>query len=256
MISVSSRKILQFLTLFVLGITSANLVVQVSKFFLGHDYLFGLSRLLDINNENSIPAWYSSMTLLLCAFLLWIIGSVQSTPRDAKYWKGLGAIFLVLSLDEAASIHELLIPIGNLFNASGLLMFIWVIPGIAFVAGVALVYWKFLLSLPKTTQYGIIAAGIVYVMGTVGMEMLGGLYIQYTTDHGIDILSGWGGMSFALVLALEEFLEMLGILIFIYALLSYLNVNVKKVQVKLSESATDRAHPTAEYDGPAFGESR
>jgi hypothetical protein len=236
MISVHSQKILRFLALSVLGITCANLAVQVAHFFFGYDTLWGLSRLLDVNNENSIPAWYSSITLLFCAILLWLVSSVKQQRGDnyIKHWKGLSIIFLLLSLDEAASVHEILIPFGGLFNARGLLMFIWVIPGMIFVLSVALVYWKFLLALPAKTRYLFLAAGAVYVSGTIGLEMMGGQYIHLTGK--------WGGMGLALILAMEELLEMLGIFIFIYALLSYIDTNFKDIQLHFPVKHPDSEH--------------
>jgi hypothetical protein len=235
MISVHSRRILRFLLLSVLGITCANLAVQVSRFLFERDTLWGLSRLLDVNNENSIPAWYSSITLLFCAILLWLISSVKQQRGDdyIKHWKGLSVIFLLLSLDEAASVHEILIPLGWVWNTKGFFMFIWVVPGMIFVLSVTLVYWKFLSALPAKTRYLFLAAGTIYVSGTIGLEMIGGQYIHSTGN--------WGEMGLALILALEELLEMLGILTFIYALLSYIDTNLKEVQIHFPDKPSDQA---------------
>lgn len=244
MISFHSQKLLRFLALSALGITCANLAVQVAKFFFGRDTLWGFSRLLDVNNENSLPAWYSSATLLLCATLLWLISSVkrQQSDKYAKHWQGLSVIFLLLALDEAASLHEILIPFGWAWNTRGFFKFIWVVPGMIFVLSVVLVYWKFLIALPAKTRYLFVIAGAIYVSGAIGWEMIGGQYFQYAIDNPIDLTSGWGGMTLALMLAMEEFLEMLGILVFIYALLSYIDANFREIQIHFSGKHRDAKH--------------
>jgi hypothetical protein len=53
----------------------------------------------------------------------------------------------------------------------------------------------------------------LYIGGAIGMEMLGG-YLAYTT--------GMKSVSYLIVTTLEESLEMLGIVVFIHALISYI----------------------------------
>jgi hypothetical protein len=225
------------------GLTLANLTVQVARFSLGRNNLLGLTRLFDVNNENNIPAWYATITLLLCSLLLWLISSIKSHRKDqySRYWKGLSIIFLLLSLDEAASFHELLIPFGPTVKASGFLFFIWVIPGMIFALSVGLIYFKFLMTLPAKTRYLFVAAGVIYISGCVGLEMIGGYYFDVHIRETVDAhASGLPALSMAMILATEEFLEMLGILVFIYALMSYINLNLKEIQVSFSESKAEQ----------------
>jgi hypothetical protein len=217
----------------VLGITLINLAIQTAKIFMGYDSLLGLTRLFDINNENSVPVWYSSATLLLCSFLLWLISATKKRQDEKyiNYWRGLSIIFLLLSIDETASIHELLIPFGSVVNTSGFLYFFWVVPGIVFVLSVALIYLKFLMALPTQIRRLFLAAGIVYVLGAVGLEMVGGHYFDSYIRENLTTASAWTNFSMASILAVEEFLEMLGILIFIYALLSYIKLNLINIEI-------------------------
>lgn len=244
MISICSRKILRLLAFFLLGLTLANLMVQIARFLLGYESLLGLVRLFDVNNENNIPSWYSSITLLLCSLLLWLISEVKSRRQDqyANYWKGLSIIFLLLSLDEVASIHELLIPLGYAAHTSGFLFFIWVIPGIIFALSIAVIYFKFLMALPAKIRYLFLAAGVIYISGAVGFEMIGGYYFDvYVRENTLTYASGLPALSMAMLLAVEEFLEMLGILVFIYALLSYINLDLKELQISFYEGKPDRS---------------
>lgn len=236
MISFCPQKLLRFLAFFVLGLTGANLIVQIAKFFFGYSHLWGLSRLFDVNGENNIPTWYSSTTLLLCALLLWVIAEVKHHHGDryTRHWKGLSIIFMLLSLDETASLHDLLNPLGTAVNASGFFLFIWVVPGIIFVLSVLLFYWRFLMNLPAKTRYLILLSGVIYVFGAIGLEMIGGNYFdQFVQDDLAAYASGWDGMTMALFLAVEELLEMMGILVFVAALLSYISVDLQDIHTRV-----------------------
>lgn len=227
MLSIYLRKAFRFLVVFMLGLTLINFVVQVFRFLLGYDNLLGLVRLFDVNTENSVPTWYSSIALLLCSLLLWLISVAKGHRNDrfVSHWKGLSIIFLFLSLDEVASLHELVIPFGRSINSSGFLYYFWVVPGMIFVTTVALIYRKFLIALPTKIRYLFLIAGIVFVSGSVGLEMVGGYYFESNIGENIHTASELTNFSMAVLLALEEFLEMLGVLIFIYALLLYIKMS-------------------------------
>lgn len=239
MISISPKKIIRFFILVIVSITLANIVIQYSKFFLGYDSLLGLSRLLNVDNENAIPSWYSSITLLICSTLLALIFAIkkQQNDRYTNHWKGLSIIFLYLSLDEAASIHEILIePLRHSLKLSGFLYFPWVIAALILVLIVAITYWKFLFSLPTKIRWLFMIAAAIYVIGAVGMEMVGGAFLSTNlASVSMEKSTGWHGMGFQLILAVEELLEMIGIGVFLYALMRYISANIKDIQIRVSD---------------------
>ena len=63
-----------------------------------------------------------------------------------------------------------------------------------------------------------IKAGLIYVLGAVVVEMLGGDYLYLTNDLPTRV----NDFRYAFITTVEESLEMLGIVLFIYTLLSYL----------------------------------
>src|SRR5687767_12059243 len=87
----------------------ASTAGQMLKYFLGHDHLFGLTRLTYLNGEATIPAWFSSIALLMVALVLAVIGTTKHRTGDGTgwYWTTLAFGFIYLSMDEAAAIHEL-----------------------------------------------------------------------------------------------------------------------------------------------------
>lgn len=115
-------------------------------------------------------------------------------------------------------------PLRNKLNVGGLLYFAWVIPGAIFVGACLLVYVKFLSDLPAKTRGMFLIAGTLYVGGAMGMELLGGYHTE---------LYGLENMPYVLITTFEELLEMLGIAVFIYALLSYISSYMKGVLFKL-----------------------
>jgi hypothetical protein len=170
---------------------------------------------LNVNAEASVPTWFSSSILLLCSALL---GAITYTVRRAGdryslYWGILSIVFVILSLDEAASIHEKFIaPFRALLDTGGLLHFAWVIPGGTFAVIFGLVYMRFLFNLPMPIRHLFLAAGALYVSGSVGLEMIGGL---------VSDLHGEENLLYVTMVTVEESLEMFGAIIFFYALIRY-----------------------------------
>jgi hypothetical protein len=217
-ISLKVKKITTILTIFVLFLILAG---TISEF---HEYLNNpilssewFTDLFNLDSEFNLPALYASLSLLLCAQLLWIVTAIKKQERDRYflYWRNLSFIFLFLSADEAFSIHEaLIIPaVREALNLSPIFYQTWVIPGIILVSIFVWKYLKFLRYLPRSTCRLFILAGTLYVGGALGMEMAGGVYFDLydkTVIPGIGVI-------------VEEALEKFGIVVFVYALLTYLS---------------------------------
>jgi hypothetical protein len=92
------------------------------------------------------------------------------------------------------------------------LRFAWVIPGVAFCAVVGGLFIPFVRDLPAGIRGQVIAAGIIYVSGALGMEML---------DGAVYSRAGHSPLYVALTV-LEETLEMCGTVLCIRAFSSLL----------------------------------
>lgn len=211
-ISLSPTKTVPILVFVVLCLT----VLSVSSQLLQHNFdlgrvFAGLVRLVDVDEEHNIPTWYQSLTLFFCSVLLAKIAT-EKKLNNMKYvlhWWGLSIIFLFLSIDEMVCIHERTIYGGG----KGFSHFQWVIPAAFFVLFFALSYLKFLLHLPARTKSLIVLAAVLYVGGALGMELVNGYYFE---------LYGPENIRYSMLTTLEEFLEMLGVVIFVKALLSHI----------------------------------
>ncbi len=108
------------------------------------------------------------------------------------------------------------------FHFTGYLYYSWVILGGFFVVAVGLSYLRFLAHLPAVTRRLFLVAGSLYVGGVLGVEMMGAHW---------DSLYGQANLGYAMIVAVEEMLEMAGIVVFLYALCSYIEQDMKEIRL-------------------------
>lgn len=234
------KKITRFLLWIVFFLALMSIIGQVSKYFLGHGSLLGFVRLFYVDLENNVPTWYSSITLLLASLILAAIAYAKKIEKDPYryHWAVLSLLFFFLSIDEDASFHECLIePLKSLGQVSAFFYYAWVIPGIVLVLLFGLFYLRFLLQLPSRTVFLFFFAGFVYILGAVVVEMISG----YQASR-----YGEKNFTYSLIITLEEILEMGGIIIFIQALIEYLQVTVSVIHLKIGDQKT---LPESSHDG-------
>jgi hypothetical protein len=213
-------------------VSAAGLATALAHHWLGHDKQLGLRLLLDLDGEGNLPTWWSSFLLLVAAALLGVIAGQHSTRGggNVRHWAALAAIFLALSVDETAQVHELVGKhVHRLLATRGTLRFAWVIPGALFVAVVGFTYLRFLGRLPPATRRRVAVAGAVYVGGALGLELLESAAVER-----------WGqGAAWAALSTLQEIAEMVGVVLFIHALLAHLASEGRGLALRV----TSAAHP-------------
>ncbi|MDM9630304.1 hypothetical protein [Robiginitalea aurantiaca] len=182
----------------------------------------------DFDHEGNLPTFYSSLALLSSGLLLFIISYFHKTNRLEHFqWKGLAFIFVFLSIDEITMIHEQLwMPTHKLFNTTGLLYYAWYIPYGILLLILLFIYSKFLMRLPKKIRWLFILSGFVFVFGAIGIESVSGYY---------DELHGQENLVFYIICTVEELFEMVGVAIFIYALLLYISDTIEHIDLKSTE---------------------
>lgn len=174
--------------------------------------------ILDVDSEESFYTWFSTLLLGLAALLAFVLaawrsGRGRSFPRQ---WGIIGAILLLLSMDEMLSFHERLSGmLSNAFSTSGIFEFAWVIPALVLVAAVGIVFLPFILRLPHRVARDIVLSGVIFVTGAVGMEMLAGLHVS-ESGGGAEVFAS---PTYRALTNIEEGLEGLGVLLLIRALL-------------------------------------
>ena len=166
--------------------------------------IFGLSR------ERNIPTLFSSVILLGSSMLLGYIAYLTRLTggRYSLFWAILSLGFLYLSVDETAYIHETLSE-----DRAG-----WVFVAAPFLILFLLFYIRFFLHLPRSTKLYFLSAGLLFIGGAFFLEFIGSWRKSIVDENSI-------AQTYLVFTTVEESFEMLGIILFIYALLLYLRDN-------------------------------
>jgi hypothetical protein len=183
------------------------------------DTMRHLLNLFNMNREVSIPTWWNQVLLAVAALLAVCIGRDtrvrRGTASDSGYWIALAVFMGLASLDEGSAVHEIAsAPFRVLLGVTtGPLSYAWIVPALAVVLVLVLVFLRFFLRLPVRTRWGLALAFAVYLFGAVGLEAVAA-----------NFLTGGGevtGIPYIVLSGGEEFLEMLGAIVFIDTLLDY-----------------------------------
>lgn len=206
-------------------------LLHVGFQILTYDQVTTLSPLasrFNVDEEQSIPTWFSQMLLFVAAALLFMIGFVKRKSHEqfAWHWVVLGIIFLYFSLDEGATLHETL---GEYLKAafsglSGPFYFAWVIPFGVLACLFAVTYIKFLRQLTGKERLWLMAAGFIYVSGALGMEMVGGEVLSANLPF----------VYYVVCFTLEELLEMIGCALLITFAIRYMSNHTMAIRLGFS----------------------
>jgi hypothetical protein len=241
-LTIHAKKIVRAMIIAVLLITLVSFVARVAMYVWGvEEYLESL-RIFDVGEERSIPTWFESLQFLLCSVLLAVIAVAKERRSDryVLHWSVLSIILLLLSLDEVASIHEaigqqserLLHSITGL-TPSGAIKFFWVVPGAIFVLIVLLAYLRFLTDLPRSTRRSFLFAGALFVLGVLGLEMLSAQVSASSESIANFFGSAIPQIMIGLLTCVEEMFEMLGLTVFVYALLAYIRSYIEDIHTRV-----------------------
>jgi hypothetical protein len=218
---ISPRGVATILAGCVLGIMAVNLIGFYLRFWTQHS---GLSTMLivmfDVNRESSIPTWYSGFQLFAVAAVVALIAHYARVTgqRHVWHWRILAGLFVLMGADEMAKLHEwlggpskqMLESMG--IEATGFLLWSWIVLGGVIALAVGLAFLPFVLRLPRRTCVLVFVSAAVFLGGALGVEAFSG---HLATRFG-------AGVAKVAAQSVEEFFEMTGIAIFIYAMVDYL----------------------------------
>ena len=229
-IKLNPKRILVILFAIVIALVGLSIWGQYFKYFgvadiKGPWHEFILDLLMQnfyMDFEGNVPSFTNALMLFVPALILAGIGAWKNSMKDKfrVHWIILAVIFLLLSFDEAASMHEKLIkPMREYMGADGVFYFTWIIPGLAAIAVFALAYLVFFLHLDTRFKILFFFSLAVYLGGVIGGEMVSGYYAANL---------GLKNYTYAVVASLEESIEMFGCALIIYSLLEYIKFNIKE----------------------------
>jgi hypothetical protein len=231
--NLTPERIVKWLFGMVAVLLAANLLAIYTKYVMGHPYQ--IFWLFYFDEEANIPTLYSFVVLVICSVFLWITGSLEKVKiqKQSIFWKGLACVFAFIAIDELSGIHETFNNDGTKllggFTADGYLYYAWLIPYGVFFAVISIFFVKQYLRLPRQTKFILFIGMAVFLAGSVIFEMIGARYVA-THDEGMDRL------GYALIATVEELLEKIGIIIFLYAILKFYVAQHGKAEFRISIS--------------------
>lgn len=222
------KRIAQLLTSVALLLGVISFAGQFAEHVLGYDNPLGLIGLFNVESEGNLPTWFSAALLLICAQLLAVIAYAKQLNQACYrvHWLGLALSFLYLSIDESARLHERLngvVEVGLDITPRGFLLSPWVVAGGIVVVMFGLAYIGFLRGLPIKIRRLFLLSGSVYVGGALILETISmKLWDQF----------GQTSMLYKLVTTAEEMCEMLGAILLIYTLLTYISLYLPPIRIR------------------------
>ena len=224
LVSINANHVGRLLLWVAIGLTLAHVAVMLIwyKELLPIDDWVTIS-FFDLDEEESFGTWFSTIILLAAGLL---------TLFHAKYchnilkrwhfcWWLLGIGFFVLSADEVVAFHEFVNTIVEDTH--------WTTFGALLVVVLGFLFLPFLVALPLQTRVLFLVSGFIYVGGAIGVEWA---TIWYEENDLLDTL------AYNLWNALEEFLEMAGVILYINAMLIHIAANRKEAVIQLQFGQT------------------
>jgi hypothetical protein len=177
-----------------------------------------------------MPAGFSFLILLLTSSLLAFVCFTTRIKTNKKFWFVLSFIFLFLACDELMEIHENISKYikRNYISSVGGSDFVWVLPYGIFAVVVGVFFLKFVLSLPKKIRNLILISGFTYVGCALGIDYIQGIIERYIETENLN------HFYYKIFTIIEEPGEMLGIILFIYALLNYILFENRQLTITLT----------------------
>ena len=171
------------------------------------------SNIFSVQGERTLPAWYSGVMIWSAGLGLIILMNfeLKRNRLTAMFWGLLALTFFYLSADEALGLHEKLNAPARQMLGNSTIEAPWVVLGLIFACLIGLTCIPLLYSLTKTIRNTMIFAGVVYLSGAVGVEVVGET-VKWVIN------GGQTTKLYTLCYCIEELLEMLGIVIFLHAI--------------------------------------
>ena len=210
---VSPRQICSFLVIISLSFFVLHCASEALIHFAGVSEKFyqDFFDAINLDEEFNLTAIYSGLLLYASSFLLKEI-AISSQGGKRRDWMLLSKVFLFLAFDEVFQVHELFVIPGLRQYLHPSLASIWVIPYGILSALFSFKFIPFFLKLRSKVSVLSLISGGVYVSGAIAFEALNSWLVR--TDQ-ISLSSFY----YELISGFEELFEMLGIIIFLYALM-------------------------------------
>lgn len=196
-------------------------------------------RLFNITREDGLASWFAVSQTLLVSLVAWGIFAVCQRRREALArrfgWFVIAAFFTYMCLDDGAAVHERL---GTTFEdstgARGYPSYAWQFLLLPFfgLMGVFVLYflWR---EMPRVADRLKVAAGIGCFVVAVGMDFVEGLDDGYRWM--VESFNWEAGTIRHFSKSIEEFVEMLGMSIFLVTFIGHLATVAPRLSIHFEQ---------------------
>ncbi|MGZ8427361.1 MAG: hypothetical protein ACXWYD_20650 [Candidatus Binatia bacterium] len=185
------------------------------------DYAKGFAHLFRMDFENNVPTIFSGFALLTNALFSLIIFFQFKIKTYVVYgWLYISIILLFLCLDEVMQIHELFTMVGRSLMGWELesRRSAWFIVYAPLPFLTVLLLWKWFWLLPKATQIGLVVSGLMFLISSVGIEIIQGFGSKGLTSYEVN-RKVW----FQASVVVEETMEMLAVALALRTILLFMS---------------------------------
>lgn len=180
-------------------------------------------KLTNFNTGKNIPSLFSGFLFFFASVFLAVVGfSAISIKTSQIFWFTVSFIFLFLGLDEILQIQKTMSRHTALpGQTTGAFLYTWIIYFGSALILLGGLFFKPLFQLPKKTLLNFILAGVIFLLGAIGMDYVAGQYIYI---HKIDPALVNVTPEIFLLYSIKGFLEMFGVSFFILSILKFLDL--------------------------------
>lgn len=194
-----------------------TLILLIANVILGyvrisHDRSYSLGSLFYFDMRFNIPFYFSIALLLLNLYFIYKIVKAKSlAPAQLLFWKTLGIVFIVFTIDEALYLHFFLkmSTFGTIasYDQKAPSHYLWVVPYVLVFGFLMLKLKQYAHAIPYYLGKRILLASILFLFGAVFMEFLGTYY---------SVMHKEADLWLMLIKTGEGLFQMIGSVVFIY----------------------------------------
>lgn len=220
-------------------ITGAILVVHLLLQFLNlevfyqqNGQIYELSNRFDLDDESSVPTWFSQFLFLAVACAAFLTAYLERNRPRRRIWLGIGLLAVVFSLDEIATLHEYMLQTLHviLFQDAQPTAFAnaWWLVGSVVVIIAGWTLWNIKKFLPIRTVTLFFVSGLIFWIGAIIFDGLTSFVPRESF------------LNQGVLVAIEETMELTGVALALYATLDYIERKHKrKISAALKQLTAD-----------------
>jgi len=194
--------------------------------------IFELSNRFDLDDEASVPTWFSQILFLAIGFSAFLAAWMSAKKPVRWIWAIIGIGGLLASIDEISMLHEFVLQSIHLLffkeasPTSTHNAWLLVLP-----VTLVIFWWlsvRMWQLLPRRTFLILVFAGCVFLFGAAGIDMIASVSSRSTFLYQ------------GLYVAVEESLELLGSVLALYGIIDYIehehSLSIKQALTNLKEN--------------------